>query len=84
MDAVTLLGFLAATLTTSSFLPQVVKAVKTKHMKDISLLMYIILMTGIGLWFIYGILISDLPVIAANGVTLVLVSLVFVLKLKYK
>ena len=84
MEAVTLLGFIAATCTTASFIPQVVKAVKTKHTQDISLLMYIVMVAGISLWFIYGILIRDMPVMAANGITLVLVSIVFALKLKYK
>jgi MtN3 and saliva related transmembrane protein len=84
MEVATLIGFIAAGLTTSSFLPQVIKAVKTKQTKDISFLMYIILLFGIGLWFLYGLLIGDLPIIAANGITLILVSFVFTLKIKYK
>jgi len=84
MEAVTVLGFIAAVCTTASFIPQVIKAVKTRHTQDISLLMYVIMVVGIGLWFVYGLLINDLPVIAANGVTLCLVSFVFILKLKYK
>ena len=84
MDAVIVIGFMAAALTTSSFLPQVIKAYKTRHTEDISILMYLILVFGIGLWLLYGIMISDLPIIAANGVTLVLVCSVFALKLKYK
>lgn len=84
MEAITIMGFIAGTLTTSSFIPQVVKSVKTKQTKDISILMYLIMMAGIGLWFCYGIALKDIPIIAANGVTLVLVSFVFALKIKYK
>ncbi len=83
MDTVTIIGLMAGVLTTLSFLPQVVKIWKLKETKDISLEMYIMLGTGILLWFIYGLCINEIPVIAANGVSLVLVSCVISLKLKY-
>jgi len=81
MSYITLLGLFAAACTTSAFIPQVIKAYKTKQTKDISLGMYIVLMIGIASWLIYGIVIQDIPVTIANGVTLLLV--VLILKIKY-
>jgi len=46
--------------------------------------MYSILFVGIALWFVYGYLIGDLPIMLANGVTLVLSGAILVLKIKYK
>jgi len=84
MTLITVLGLLAASLTTISFLPQVIKIWKTQRTKDISSLMYIILSIGVFLWLVYGFLIKDLPLILANLVTLILVSSVLFLKIKYK
>ncbi|MCX7703563.1 MAG: SemiSWEET transporter [Planctomycetota bacterium] len=78
------IGFIAAVLTTGGFVPQVVKAIKTKSTKDISLGMYLTITLGVTLWLLYGILLRAAPVIVANGVTLILVSMMLVLKLKYK
>ena len=84
MEYSTFIGLIAATLTTIAFLPQVIKAYKYKQTKDISLIMYIIFVLGIISWLIYGILISDLPIILANTVSLVLSSSVLILKIRYK
>ena len=78
-----IIGLMAATLSTVSFLPQVIQIFKTKHTKDISLVTFIILSFGIFLWLIYGILIMQTPVILANSVTLVLVIAILVMKIKY-
>ena len=80
---VTLIGLLGATCTTISFLPQVIKILKTKKAKDISLSMYIILMTGLFLWLVYGLAIKDLPIIIANMTTFSLAAVVLILKLKH-
>jgi MtN3 and saliva related transmembrane protein len=84
MALITYIGLLAGALTTFATFPQVVKAWKSKSTHDISLVMYIVLTSGVFLWLIYGIAIDDLPVILANAVTLVLVSFILGLKLKYK
>lgn len=84
MENITILGFVAAALTTISFMPQAVKTIKTKHTKDISLGMYIVLTTGVFLWFIYGIFINDLPILLANGVTLLFIVTILIMKIKYK
>ncbi len=84
MTLTSLIGFSAATLTTVSFLPQVIQVWKTKSTKDISLGMFSIFSTGVFLWLIYGILIKDWAIFVANFVTLILASIILTFKLKYK
>jgi len=84
MDNTTLLGLIAATLTTIAFLPQVVKTWKSKSAKDLSLGMLIIFSTGIFLWLVYGIYIDALPVILGNLVTLALALALLMLKIRYR
>jgi MtN3 and saliva related transmembrane protein len=84
MDLITILGLIAATLTTGAFLPQAVKTIKTKHTKDLSLGMYSILTLGIFLWLLYGIFISDIPIIFANGITLMFCIIIMALIIKYR
>ena len=83
MDLITILGLVAATLTTVSFLPQAVQTWKTKKTKDISLPMYATFTLGVFLWLIYGLLLKSLPIIAANVVTLILASCILILKIKH-
>jgi len=84
MNWITILGLTAGFCTTIAFLPQAVKTWKTKSAKDLSFGMYSILCTGILLWLIYGILIGDIPIIIANGVTLALALSILYFKLTYK
>ncbi len=84
MSFILLLGLTAATLTTIAFIPQVIKTWKTKSADDLSLGMYSIFCTGVLLWLIYGILIEDIPVIAANTVTLILALTILFFKFFYK
>ena len=83
MSALTLLGLVAGCCTTLAFLPQVVKTWKTRSTGDISLGMFLVLVLGVALWLIYGALLGDLPLIAANGVTLVLAGIILVFKLRH-
>ena len=78
------IGFLAAFCTTFAFFPQAVKVWKTKSTKDISLYMFIIFTVGVFSWLIYGITISDIPIILANAATLILSLFILVYKIKYK
>ena len=84
MNYLTILGLVAATCTTIAFLPQAIKAIRTKHTSDLSLGMYTLLTTGIILWLIYGVFKNDLPIILANGVTFVFAVTILFLKIKYK
>ena len=82
MDGVTLLGLAAGALTTSAFLPQVVKAWRTRSTQDLSFGTFILFNVGILMWLLYGIVIRDLPIIVTNLVTFVLAFTVLVLMLR--
>lgn len=77
------IGLMAGVLTTLSFLPQVRQTWRTKSTKDISLPMFLAFCSGVLLWLIYGIMIHSLPVMLANGVTLVLSGAILMMKLKW-
>jgi MtN3 and saliva related transmembrane protein len=79
----TLIGLLAATCTTGSFLPQVIRAWRTRSTRDVSALMFVLLITGNALWLLYGALIGDLPLVVANLITITLVGIILALKLRY-
>ena len=83
MDFITVLGLVAGGLTTFAILPQLIKILKTKSTKDISLLLFIMAFLGVILWLVYGFLINDIPVMVGNGISLLLVGSVLILKLKY-
>lgn len=83
MDGVTWLGLLAGTLTTVAFFPQLLKTWRTKSAADVSLGMLVTFCIGVFLWLVYGILLGALPIILANGVTLVLAGMILVLKLRF-
>ena len=83
INYIAVIGLIAGTCTTVSFLPQVMKTIKTKETKDLSLSMYVVLAAGILLWTIYGILIEAFPVILANAVSFVFAAIILILKIKY-
>jgi MtN3 and saliva related transmembrane protein len=78
------IGFIAAFLTTGSFLPQAVKTIKSKNTKSISLGMYLLFVIGAFLWLVYGLLIEDTAVIVANGITTLLSGIILFFKLRDK
>ena len=80
---ITAIGLLAALLTTAAFLPQVLHTLDTRDTRGISLRMYVIFTAGVALWLVYGLLTGDLPLIAANAVTLVLAGAILILKLRH-
>ena len=81
--AATIIGYIAGTLTTVAYLAQVLRTLKHRRTKDISLGMYLMLCTGIGMWLVYGIFIHSWPVIIANAVTLVLSGTVLLMKIRF-
>lgn len=83
MEISTIVGSLAAILTTSSFVPQAIKIIRTRSTKDISLYMYIVLTTGTLCWLIYGILLAEAPLILANVIGFSLTFTILFLKIKY-
>ncbi|MEH2223985.1 SemiSWEET transporter [Nostoc sp.] len=84
MDFITILGLAAATITTISFLPQMLKTWQTKSAKDVSLVTLITFISGVFLWLIYGIYLQSLPIILANAVTLIFNLIILWLKIKYR
>lgn len=84
MDFITILGLIAATLTTSAFLPQMIKTWKSKSAKDVSLEMLITFCIGVFLWLIYGIYLHSLPIILANLLTLIFNLIIVGLKIRYE
>jgi len=78
-----IIGLIAATLTTSSFAPQVYKTWREKSSKGISLTMYSMIFIGAALWLIYGIHIQSAPIIIANIATEIMVSMMIYFKFKY-
>jgi len=79
-----IIGYIAAVLSTGSFLPQVYKAWSTKDTKSLSLPMVLMLFTGVCLWITYGFLIGSVPILASNVVTAICTGLLVFFKLKYK
>jgi MtN3 and saliva related transmembrane protein len=79
-----LIGFAAATLTTMSFVPQLVKTWQTRSSGDLSLAMLLAFVAGIILWIVFGVATHAAPVIAANVATLVLGSCQIGLTLRYR
>lgn len=84
MDYVTIVGLAAAAITVFSLFPQLVKVWKTKSTKDISLGMFSLFCSGVFLWFVYGILMKDLPIIIANFLGFIQAFIILMLKVKYK
>ena len=77
------MGYVAATCTTLSFVPQAVKTIRTRNTSGISLGMYVVFTFGIVCWFGYGIFLGSWPMIASNAVTFVLAATILALKLKH-
>lgn len=83
MNIKLVIGIIAATLTTLSFIPQVVKAARTKKTEDLSLLMFVLFSAGVFLWMVYGILLGEAPIIIANALGLTMGLYLIYLKIKY-
>jgi MtN3 and saliva related transmembrane protein len=75
-----ILGIVAAALTTGSFLPQAVLTIKTKDTSGISLVMYVMFTAGVLSWLVYGLYLGNTALILANAVTFVLASIILIYK----
>jgi len=83
MSGMTVLGLAAGCCTTLAYLPQALKAWRTRSTHDISAAMFLLMVAGIALWLTYGILERDVPIIAANVASLALTAAILYLKLRY-
>ena len=77
------IGFVAAFCTTAAFVPQLLRVLKLRSARDISLGTFLLFSIGVALWLLYGISIGSKPVIASNLVTLILSLSMLYLKLRY-
>ena len=80
----TMLGLVAGTLTSIAAIPQLVKTLRTRHARDISIWQPLLLAFGVALWMIYGVLIHDLPLVLANIVPLICNIMLTILKVHYR
>lgn len=83
MQLTDVFGFLAATLTTASFIPQALHTFRTKDVRGISLGMYSAFTTGVALWLVYGWMLGEVPIVIANAITLSLALAILIMKLRY-
>ena len=83
MTSVTFIGLAAAFCTTVAYLPQAIQAWRTRSTRDLSLPMLVVLTMGLALWLVYGAIIRDVPLIAANSVTLALTGVILYFKLRH-
>lgn len=79
-----ILGLTAGTITSITFLPQVIHIWKTKSAKDLSLLMLLLLILGVLLWLTYGLIVMDAAIIYTNSMVLAMSLILLFFKLKYK
>jgi MtN3 and saliva related transmembrane protein len=77
------LGLIAGALTTSGYVPQIVKGYRTKKMHDVSILMVSILCVGMFLWIVYGYLISDLALLVSNIIGTTFLAVLVAMKFHY-
>lgn len=84
LNTVTIVGIAASTFTAVSMLPQLIKIIKEKEAKEVSVLMIAVLFAGIAGWIAYGILIKDLIIVISNSVSAVINALLTFFTLRYK
>jgi len=83
MDGVQILGIFAGVTTSFSSIPQLIKVIKTKEAKDVSVKMLIVLIIGMALWIVYGYLRKDLPLLLTNSFSLLLNAILLGARIKY-
>ncbi len=84
MEFITIIGLSATVITTISLFPQLLRILKTKSTKDISMIMYSVFCVGVFLWLVYGVLLDDLPIMIANTLAFTQGVVILLLKLRYK
>jgi MtN3 and saliva related transmembrane protein len=77
------IGAIAATLTTTAFLPQAIRTIRSRQTRDISLWTQALLFIGNNMWLIYGLFLGSYPLVIANMIGFFLVGIVLVLKIRH-
>jgi len=83
MDTTVIIGYVAGTLTTASFVPQVIRSWSLRETRDLSLAMLLLFAAGVVLWTMYGAWIGSLPIIVANVITLALILFLLWMKIRF-
>ena len=83
MNSLQILGLAAGTITSITFLPQVIQIWKTKSVKDLSMPMLLLLILGVSMWLTYGILVMDAAIIYTNSMVLTMSFIMMFFKIKY-
>ena len=78
-----LVGYVAAVLTTCSFVPQAWLTFRTRDVRGISLGMYSVFTMGVALWLLYGLMLAAWPIVIANAITLTLAGGILLMKIRY-
>ncbi len=81
---ITHLGLMAGTITTAAGFPQVARAYRTRHTRDISIWQPILLVVGMMLWLFYGLALGDVPLIVANAVSILCYGALIVMKIRFR
>lgn len=84
MDVIEGIGLVAGICTSSALVPQLVTTIKKKKASEVSMAMFIVLLTGNALWVYYGFDKDDLPIISTNIFSIILNIVMLFLKYKYK
>ena len=83
MTVLDIIGYSAGILVTGSLIPQMIKSLKTKSTKDISLVRYLVYILGIILWIVYSVILGSKPMIISNFIALIFAFSILLLKIKY-
>ncbi len=78
-----IVGVIAAISTTSGFIPQLIRGIRTKRLEDVSPIMYMLMIFGFIMWLFYGMHLRDVIIIGANVVALTFSSFILILRHKY-
>ena len=81
MELSSIVGGMATIASTTSFLPQAWKVIRTRDTSSISKRMYVITVVGFSLWLTYGLLLGEWPLIVTNGICLALSAFILAMKL---
>lgn len=84
MTSIQILGLAAGTITSFTFIPQVIQIWKTKSAKDLSIVMLLLLIVGVSMWLAYGILVKDPAIIYTNSMVLAMSLIMLFFKFKFK
>jgi MtN3 and saliva related transmembrane protein len=84
MDLITVIGIGASICTATASIPQLVKIIKCKKADDISLMMLLVLIAGLGLWIFYGFLKKDIILMVANAIPFIVNTLIIIFSFQYK